>query len=533
MIGIHAAVLVLLNRYTTKLFYAYTIFFFFGTLGAIQVPVVGFTPLRSLEQMGPMLVFLGFFVLQYCEIQRQKQSLDFWQLQALRFKMAVLAGIALVSVVGFVLVPMGYFGEVTARVKGLFVKHTKTGNPLVDSVAEHQPASADAYFQYLNYAQYSAIIGLVLVSVKGRQDSKFFLVLYALTAYYFSAKMVRLIIFLGPIVSSLSGVCVGYGIEWSLNQFFQDGSDDLDESTTEEIPTKKGKKVTVKKTIKESSPLDEVTKQVREVYRSVPGLRKILALCSLYIMAYFGLIFYTYSMGMAGRFSNPTVVFSAQLRSGENIVVKDYLESYEWLKANTPEDSRVMAWWDYGYQINGIANRTSIADGNTWNHEHIATLARCLISAEKDAHRMIRHLADYVLVWAGGGGDDLAKMPHIARIGTSVYPFMCPGDKNCRNLGFVDRQGTPSPQLAESLLYKLHSGGIKKDVVVDANRFENVYNSKYGKVRIWKVKNVDAKSKAWIGSEEIRVCDNEGSWICRGQYPPAMEKFIKQMKRYS
>ena len=25
-----------------------------------------------------------------------------------------------------------------------------------------------------------------------------------------------------------------------------------------------------------------------------------------------------------------------------------------------------MAWWDYGYQINGIANRTTIADGNTW-----------------------------------------------------------------------------------------------------------------------------------------------------------------------
>jgi asparagine N-glycosylation enzyme membrane subunit Stt3 len=25
-----------------------------------------------------------------------------------------------------------------------------------------------------------------------------------------------------------------------------------------------------------------------------------------------------------------------------------------------------MAWWDYGYQITGISNRTTIADGNTW-----------------------------------------------------------------------------------------------------------------------------------------------------------------------
>ena len=33
----------------------------------------------------------------------------------------------------------------------------------------------------------------------------------------------------------------------------------------------------------------------------------------------------------------------------------------------------VLAWWDYGYQITGIAKRTSVADGNTWNHEHIET----------------------------------------------------------------------------------------------------------------------------------------------------------------
>ena len=42
-------------------------------------------------------------------------------------------------------------------------------------------------------------------------------------------------------------------------------------------------------------------------------------------------------------------------------------QAYTWLKDNTPEDARIMAWWDYGYQIAGLANRTTIADGNTWN----------------------------------------------------------------------------------------------------------------------------------------------------------------------
>jgi asparagine N-glycosylation enzyme membrane subunit Stt3 len=81
----------------------------------------------------------------------------------------------------------------------------------------------------------------------------------------------------------------------------------------------------------------------------------------------------------------------------------------------------VTAWWDYGYQITGIANRTSIADGNTWNHEHIANLARSLTATEEKGHRVIRHLADYVLVWSGGGADDMAKSPHLFRIGRVRY----------------------------------------------------------------------------------------------------------------
>ena len=69
---------------------------------------------------------------------------------------------------------------------------------------------------------------------------------------------------------------------------------------------------------------------------------------------------------------------------------------------------------------------------------------------------MIRHMADYVLVWTGGGGDDLAKSPHMARIGTSVYADNCPGDPTCRQYGFVDRQMTPTPMMAASLLYSIH-----------------------------------------------------------------------------
>ena len=41
----------------------------------------------------------------------------------------------------------GKVGPISVRVRSLFVKHTRTGNPLVDSVAEHQATPNDIYWK--------------------------------------------------------------------------------------------------------------------------------------------------------------------------------------------------------------------------------------------------------------------------------------------------------------------------------------------------------------------------------------------------
>ena len=35
-----------------------------------------------------------------------------------------------------------------------------------------------------------------------------------------------------------------------------------------------------------------------------------------------------------------------------------------------------MSWWDYGYQMTAMANRTVLVDNNTWNNSHIAEVGR-------------------------------------------------------------------------------------------------------------------------------------------------------------
>merc|ERR1712176_1220273 len=104
-----------------------------------------------------------------------------------RIKVMVSVGIALVSF-AFLLWPTGYFGPLGARIRGLFVKHTRTGNPLVDSVAEHQPASTQAYQQYLHKVYDLVLPGLALIGVlRFFRDSATFIITYAVVAYYFSS----------------------------------------------------------------------------------------------------------------------------------------------------------------------------------------------------------------------------------------------------------------------------------------------------------------------------------------------------------
>ena len=63
-------------------------------------------------------------------------------------------------------------------------------------------------------------------------------------------------------------------------------------------------------------------------------------------------------------------------------------EAYYWLWQNTPLDSKVMSWWDYGYQIAGMANRTTLVDNNTWNNSHIALVGKAMSSNETVAFRV-------------------------------------------------------------------------------------------------------------------------------------------------
>jgi len=100
------------------------------------------------------------------------------------------------------LVSSGFFGAPSARVRALFGESaTRTGNPLVDSVAEHQPSSPEAYWRYLDKASYVAPFGMLALAFNPTASGGF-AVMYAASTYFFSLKMSRLMIFTGALVLS-------------------------------------------------------------------------------------------------------------------------------------------------------------------------------------------------------------------------------------------------------------------------------------------------------------------------------------------
>jgi dolichyl-diphosphooligosaccharide--protein glycosyltransferase len=560
MIALHALLLAVITKGLkdqSSIYLSYTIFYVIGTACAVQVPVIGWTPLKSLEQLGAFGVFGIYQLLQLtAEIHRAKLFGNA-SLRTLRIR-----AVGVCAILGFIvcviLLQQGYFGPLSSRIRGLFVKHTRTGNPLVDSVAEHQATSSDAYWRFLHAGCYLAPLGFFL-SFFRRSKQQSFVVLYAVVAYYFSSKMSRLMILMGPITSILVGVTFGGVLHMTLRQIkysldtkpekrtsrTSDDSTSSNASSKQKTPkkTKKKKKKEERRNkrgkIGSGSMLQELGLQAYIDFLDTEQGRNfqlIGGLIALLVLGLVGRVFFAYSHLMAEHMSNPSIIQRVPLSDGSYIVIDDYREAYWWLRDNTPEDARVMSWWDYGYQITGIANRTTIADGNTWNHEHIATLGRTLTAPVRDAHKIARHLADYILIWAGGGGDDLAKSPHMARIGNSVYPDICPGDPTCRSFGFVDH--SPTPMMAESLLYNLHSHNQAKDyngnlIQVNPALFQEVFTSKYKKVRIFKVIGVSEKSKQWVADPANRDCDAPGSWYCRGQYPPALHKLIAKRNDFA
>lgn len=504
---------------------SYVIFYMVGTALAVQIPVIGQSPFKSLEQVFPLIVFILFLVVEICDVALNALLFSGDRVKQFRIAAFVTAA-ALLGCSAVALFHSGHFSPWSVRIRSLFLHHTRTGNPLVDSVSEHRATTEKAMWMMFHLARFWAVAGWFAVAMDSASKQNLFLLAFALVSYYFASQMNRLMILCSPAVASLAGIVVGRMVSWvfaescTLAKGGDNACEDGDESSTSEEV--EGTRLNYLATV--------VRNQMR-LYKENNQTTKLATVgLAAAIMSQSAFLYQGHCRRAAVGLSQPTIISTVYNKETDDFDIKDdYRLAYSWLKNHTPADTRVLAWWDYGYHINAIANRTTIADGNTWNHDHIATLGLCLTSPEQEAHDIIRHLAEYVLVWTGPDREDIQKASHIARIANSVYGGICGSDFACS--GFRARGlDADTGALRASLVWSLTHHGKEYGADVDPRFFEEAYVSKNDLVRIFRVVNISQESKSWSANPDNRLCDAPGSWHCPGQYPPALNSLINRRR---
>jgi len=106
------------------------------------------------------------------------------------------------------------------------------------------------------------------------------------------------------------------------------------------------------------------------------------------------------------RAHSPTTIAASSLPLKPNEPISDWLDALNWMRVNLPDDAVVLAWWDYGYWITAIGNKTTLADNGTVNSTQIGGIGRTMMSNETEALKFCRDYdVTHVVVFASFGTD--------------------------------------------------------------------------------------------------------------------------------
>uniref|UniRef100_H0VQR1 Dolichyl-diphosphooligosaccharide--protein glycosyltransferase subunit STT3B n=1 Tax=Cavia porcellus TaxID=10141 RepID=H0VQR1_CAVPO len=505
LIPLHVFVLLLMQRYSKRVYIAYSTFYIVGLILSMQIPFVGFQPIRTSEHMAAAGVFAllqAYAFLQYLRDRLTKQ--EFQTLFFLGVSLA--AGAVFLSVI--YLTYTGYIAPWSGRFYSLWdTGYAKIHIPIIASVSEHQPTTWVSFFFDLHILVCTFPAGLWFC-IKNINDERVFVALYAISAVYFAGVMVRLMLTLTPVVCILAAIAFSNVFEHYLgddmkreNPPVEDSSDEDDKRNPGNLYDKAGK---VRKHVAEQEKPEEGLG---------PNIKSIVTMLMLMLLMMFA-VHCTWVTSNA--YSSPSVVLASYNHDGTRNILDDFREAYFWLRQNTDEHARVMSWWDYGYQIAGMANRTTLVDNNTWNNSHIALVGKAMSSNETAAYKIMRTLdVDYVLVIFGGvigySGDDINKFLWMVRIAEGEHP------KDIRESDYFTPQGefrvdkAGSPTLLNCLMYKMsyyRFGEMQLDFRtppgfdrtrnaeignkdIKFKHLEEAFTSEHWLVRIYKVKAPD------------------------------------------
>ena len=276
-----------------------------------------------------------------------------------------------------------------------------TTNPLVDSVAEHFTLTTNTSFYFLSTFMIFAGLGVWFILSKRekldsfgvplRTDMIAFVLVLAFAGVYISSAFTRLVLFSS--IATVIMAAIGLTILSSL------------------ILSHKKSHIAIK---------------------------------SVFVATVIVLFIVPLTVPANGNWID-TIDSAAVLYTGGTtfkIPTDDWPNTLSWIRTETPTDSIILSWWDYGYWIQTLGERTTLVDNLTRSTSAIQNVAKIFYSDPNDAWiKLDKDGIDYVLIYISaqhvaesidksyyiltGGGDEIKKIwiARIAELNEAEYVY--------------------------------------------------------------------------------------------------------------
>ena len=275
-----------------------------------------------------------------------------------------------------------------------------SSDPLTDSVSEHQMRTiSDSYLFYSFIIVFSGLgVWLILTKndlLKISRENLVFILIIGLSGIYLGSTYSRLEVFTSISLIILSSIGISILVK---------------ESFLVSIPRKK--------------------------------LFKIILIFGVLLIMFIP-FFYPLKSNIFNITDNPPTILNGG--TNKRVSFSDWNDTLVWIKNNTPENSVIGSWWDYGYWIQTLAERPSIADNSTVNDHIIENIAKIFFETPDNAWVSLNSLeVDYFIIFVSG-----ERLPVDSPNGNQMY-FLSGGGDESKIFWFLKIAGLPLEQYLHS-----------------------------------------------------------------------------------
>jgi dolichyl-diphosphooligosaccharide--protein glycosyltransferase len=378
--------------------------------------------------------------------------------------------ILLAALFGVALVGLGAVGGLSARYLTVIFPTLSTSTTSVDqlvaSVAEQTSSTIAEYFSYFSIILFISGFSVYYILKKG-EFKKIAALLFAATALYFAASFGRLEIYMSFAFPILGGIGILAILRALLVQ-----------------------------------PTQLSTKKRASKGPSNTNLEIVFVVFIITLLLWSSIAWISYA-------NQPVSIATGSVST--TTTSPAWLDTLTYIRENTPQNAVIISWWDYGYWIRVIGNRTTLIDNATLNATKIALVGQMYMSNESEAIKLIKELVPnrtsiYVVVYAvtyqelqqglyliGGGGEESKYlwMAKIALLNSSLY--MNPSTGNPTDYFWANTTlGQLYPFIPEQVQYgqQVITAYYYTQKMTKDPHFQLVYNStftSYDQVLLYKV----------------------------------------------